>query len=82
MEWEDKLTGPGRDDGPVWKEENEEGKGIEVEVDGSAVYDEILAEGRGTGTGGQAINLPLIASSDETGASKSLRASTDLKIKI
>ena len=46
------------------------------------MYDEILAEGRSTGTGGQAINLPLIASSDETGTSKSLRASTDLKIKI
>ena len=46
------------------------------------MYDEMLAEGRSTGTGGQAINLPLIASSDETGTSKSLRASTDLKIKI
>ena len=82
MECEDELTGPGREGGPVGKEEKEEGKGIEVEVDGSVVYDEILAEGRSTGTGGQAINLPLIASSDETGTSKSLRASTDLKIKI
>ena len=73
----DEFNEPGRCDTAVGKKEEEE-NGMELEVGGSEVYEEMLDGWRSSATGGLAISLPLIASSDETGTSKSLRASAHL----